>query len=382
MATVSNRPWGDFSAAYYSPEQWRRACLVDTGEGDEDSKDRYKLPVREPDGTLNRNGVHAAAGGHGVSAVKGISPEARKAAARKLAALYRNELDEDPPDSLTQMAGSAGMGGRSTVFTRAFPLDDIVIRSDGDGRTVEAYAAVFDVETEIRDQQGHYRETINRAAFNKTVKDRGTRFGVFYNHGMTLHGTPSERGSMPLGSLVEPPRSDGRGLVTVTRYNRTQQADEVLEAIRNGDITGQSFTGRAVRSDPEIRRGGRYMPDSNGVLPVVTRHEIAMREFGPTPIPAYDRPMVLTVRSLVEQVEGMDDDEREAFRRMLGLAADITPDGEPSGDSDSGTENDEDRTATPEVGAGADEPREHSIRSMTPQTRAALWRITHLEGVR
>ena len=56
---ISNRPWGQFSESDSSTEQWRRACLIHLA--DDDVKANHKLPVREPDGTLNRNGVHAAA---------------------------------------------------------------------------------------------------------------------------------------------------------------------------------------------------------------------------------------------------------------------------------------------------------------------------------
>lgn len=60
MAGATERPW-DGSAARFTIQQWKRACLLDTGAGDPDSKGRYKLPVREPDGTLNANAVRAAA---------------------------------------------------------------------------------------------------------------------------------------------------------------------------------------------------------------------------------------------------------------------------------------------------------------------------------
>jgi HK97 family phage prohead protease len=190
-------------------------------------------------------------------------------------------------------------------FVRSYPLEDIQIRSGGDGRTVEAYAAVFDTPAEISDQQGRYREQIARTAFTRTIQHRATSFGVFYNHGLTLHGTASDRGSVPLGRPLEPPRADQRGLVTVTRYNRTELADQVLEAIRNGDITGQSFSGKFVDSSPAMPRGG-YRPDRNGDLPLVTRNEIAMREYGPTPSPAYDVPMMLGVRSSVRAALGAD----------------------------------------------------------------------------
>jgi HK97 family phage prohead protease len=105
---VSDKPWAQFTAADYTPEQWARACLIDTGEGDTSSKARYKLPVKEPDGTVSRAGAHAAASvlGGGRGGVQ-ASSEQKTAAAKKLVAIYRNDLDEDPPESLLRMAGMA-----------------------------------------------------------------------------------------------------------------------------------------------------------------------------------------------------------------------------------------------------------------------------------
>ncbi|BBA99272.1 putative phage major capsid protein [Actinacidiphila reveromycinica] len=180
------------------------------------------------------------------------------------------------------------------IHQRVFALDDIQIRAGGDGRTVTAYAAVFDSPTHIRDQDGEYDEQIARTAFDKTVRERAGRIGVFYNHAKTLHGTPSESGSIPIGTPIEAPRADSRGLLTVTRYNKTPLADAVLESIRNGDITGQSFTGRFIKSDPK----GPYLPDrSTGQRALVTRQEIALIEYGPTPIPAYSDAAIVGVRS-------------------------------------------------------------------------------------
>lgn len=181
------------------------------------------------------------------------------------------------------------------LYSRVFALDDISIRSDGDGRTVTAYAAVFNSPAQIADQDGHYSEQIAPNAFTKTLQERAGRIGVFYNHAMTLHGSPSERGSIPIGKPLDI-RADGRGLLTVTRYNKTPLADEVLESIRNGDITGQSFTGRFIKSDP----AGPYRPSRSGDLPLVTRHEIALIEYGPTPIPAYADAAIVGVRTLAD----------------------------------------------------------------------------------
>lgn len=180
-------------------------------------------------------------------------------------------------------------------FTRSFPLEDISVRSGGDGRTVEAYAAVFGVEVPISDRDGQYAERIAAGAFDRTLQHRGTNFGVLYNHGMTIYGTPSDRGSMPIGTPLEV-RADSRGLWTVTRYNNTPLAEEALEAIKSGAIRAQSFQGRFVRSDKGTPRGG-FRAKSDGSLEVVTRQEIALKEYGPTPFPAYDAAEIVGVRA-------------------------------------------------------------------------------------
>ena len=207
----------------------------------------------------------------------------------------------------------------TTTFTRSYPLEDIKVRSGGDGRTVEAYASVFGTPAEIHDQDGHYHEVIGRSAFDKTIAERGLKFGVFYNHGMTLHGTPSERHSMPIGTPLEI-RTDQRGVLTVTKYNRTQLADEVLESIREGAITGQSFSGRMIQSSSSARRPYRAR---NGEVPTVTRTEIAMREYGPTPMPAYEDAGIVGVRALLHAygLGAVDLDELEEQDGIEALRA-------------------------------------------------------------
>jgi len=100
----SAKPWGQFDESDYSLEQWHRACLIHLHEGEPTAKSQCKLPVREPDGTLNRNGIHAAAaalaGARG--GVKAPAEQKRKAA-RALIRLYR-EMDEEPPESIRRLA--------------------------------------------------------------------------------------------------------------------------------------------------------------------------------------------------------------------------------------------------------------------------------------
>lgn len=99
--TVSNKPWSDFKQSDYTLEQWYAACLVHLGQGPPTSKSDCKLPVREPDGTLNRNGVHAAAGAlAGARGGVDLPPEARAAAIKKIISLYAS-MGEAAPESMT-----------------------------------------------------------------------------------------------------------------------------------------------------------------------------------------------------------------------------------------------------------------------------------------
>lgn len=356
MATISDTPWSEFTAADYTPQQWRRACIVhlQPAQGqDPDTKGLHKVPVREPSGTINRNGVHAAAGGHGLPAVKGAPADVMMAAAKELARLY-GEIGDPVPPGIMNMAGmsSAGMGRSREWFDRSYPLEGIEILSrakGGDGRTVEAYAAVFDVPQEIHDQHGDYTERIARAAFNMTINSGAAKRALaLYNHGMNvIDGKPNIEAQVPLGSPLEI-RADGKGLLTITRYNRSALSDSVLEAIRNGDIRAQSFRGRIYRSDP--MRVPKTRPGQP--LPTVTRMELGLSDYGPTPRAYYDVPMVVAVRAaqdVFSDIAGLDEAERaELFRMMLAT----TRLGEP-----------EPGTATSIREAGTEEPRKtHSGR--------------------
>lgn len=240
------------------------------------------------------------------------------------------------------------MAEQPLTFDRTYLLEDIeIVRSGkgGDGRTVEAYAAVFDLPTEVRDQHGHYNETITRTAFDKTLRERGQRsVSVIYNHGMTLHGTPSDMWAVPIGRSLEI-KPDSRGLRTVSRYNATPEADRILESIRNGDIRAQSFRGRIYQSNPSR---GPFRADRKGSLTTVTRTELGLTEYGPTPNPVYTSAEITAVRAIVDGFAGLDEDERAELLRVLSST---TPPG--AGDA----------RATPVPGAGTEEPHDvHSAR--------------------
>jgi phage head maturation protease len=222
----------------------------------------------------------------------------------------------------------------SGIIHRTVPLADISVKP---GRTVEAYLAVFDTEAEIRDGQGHYKETIDGSAFNKAISDarpQGSRAGwktsVYYNHAMTPYGTPSERWSAPVAVtrnlVVEP-----RGVIATDHYMETPEGDHALELVRAGAVKGYSFTGRLVRSSPNLVPGRGFRP-SGGVLPVVRRLELGLSEYGPTPEPAYETAGVLGVRADFAQLLAANGFTVEQAMRLLPLLS-ATPDAEPA-DSD------------------------------------------------
>lgn len=186
-AEVSNRPWSDLTEADYDPEQWRRACLLDRGPsmGDENMKQRYGLPVREPDGTLNRNAVHAAAGGHGIGAVKGIGDEMRRTVARKLLRLYA-QIGDEPPDSLRELAGEsmsasahphqtpAAEPGNPTTKEEEMPLSTEVLQRLGlaDDAEADAVNAAVLALAERADTAPDPKEVAAAAAENDTLRSK------------------------------------------------------------------------------------------------------------------------------------------------------------------------------------------------------------------
>ncbi len=230
-------------------------------------------------------------------------------------------------------AKARGKGGASRMsedrsqrpeLFRSYPLEEahVVTRAEGDGsgRLVEAYCAVFGEPAEIRDHEGHYEEEIDGAAFNKRIADvqrSRAGFGLvkcIYNHGMTLHGTPAERFSLP-AAVCRHVSAESRGVLTRSYYLDTPLGNELLEMWREGAISAQSFTGAIIRSSPELRRGEQHRP-RGGQLTRVRRLELGLKEYGATPFPAYTGAELVGVRMSplgTFQAAGGDGTEDEAL---------------------------------------------------------------------
>lgn len=126
---ISDKPWSDFSQSDYTDDQWFRATVLHRN-GDSRTKSDNGLPIREPDGTLNRNGVHAAASRFGQT--EGPA-EAKAAAAAALRGAY-STLGEEAPEAIATAAGEV------EAFAASVDVGDQVswMTKDDDGE-VEAH---------------------------------------------------------------------------------------------------------------------------------------------------------------------------------------------------------------------------------------------------
>lgn len=241
-------------------------------------------------------------------------------------------------------------------FARTWETSDIAIRSDGSGRTVQAYITPFNTPQEIQDRDGHYNETIPKGAFERTLSTRNGNFAVLFNHGRTYDGRTSGSLMVPIGKPLEVKEHD-RGLYSETEFLENPLADAVLDGIKKGAIRGYSFSGT-------FRRSEKMRPAARGQLPTITRSVVEMREYGPVLFPAYAEAVILGTRgqSFVDEIARLDPEDVERLRQMLGVATPLgdpaTPDGTPNG---------------PAVTPAANDPAEgHSTQQSPIQLRAQI----------
>jgi len=195
-------------------------------------------------------------------------------------------------------------------ITRSFAIDDLVVRSDGDGRTVDAYAAVFGQPTEVQDQYGHYFETIERSAFDGVIK-RNVKPKVMFNHARDIFGNPSDKWSAPV-AVHRSMTPDGRGLRVSSWYVKTPAGDEALELVRSGAVDGFSFSGKPNRSRTIAAARGND-------LPTIVRQELGLAEYGPAVFRVYEDARVLAVRSqqIADEIGNLPPDQLAELVEVL-----------------------------------------------------------------
>lgn len=187
---------------------------------------------------------------------------------------------------------------------------------DGDGRTLEGYAAVFDTDTEINSWEGKFNERITRGAFRKTLKER-TPVLQFD------HGHDSRFGSLPIGAFDDI-REDKHGLKVTARL--FDHAEPIREAIASGAITGMSFRFKVVR-DQWTDAKGNVIKDRQELMDALygdpskkgplqrTIKEVKLMEAGPVVFPAYPETTV--------GVRSMNEAERESLVDQYAATGDV-----------------------------------------------------------
>lgn len=100
---VSNEPWSNYKESDYTVEQWHNACLIHQHDGPP-TKASCKLPVKTPNGILNKNGVIAASAAlAGARGGVDASPD-EKTKAKNALIRYYNQLNMPVPESLKHSA--------------------------------------------------------------------------------------------------------------------------------------------------------------------------------------------------------------------------------------------------------------------------------------
>jgi HK97 family phage prohead protease len=149
--------------------------------------------------------------------------------------------------------------------------------SEGDERTFEGYASVFDVVDS-------YGDVVVRGAFTKTIAERvpTKQVKVCRNH------------DAQIGYVVEA-REDNYGLWVKGYISKTQAGNDTLEQMRDGSLNRMSWRGFALRG--AFAEGETYGLAKGSQVYLL--QEIALREVGPVDLePANPHAHILRVKSL------------------------------------------------------------------------------------
>jgi HK97 family phage prohead protease len=197
--------------------------------------------------------------------------------------------------------------------------------SAGDGLTIEGYAAVFGVKTDVNSWEGVFTEEIRKGAFRKTLRER-TPVMQFD------HGRHPVVGSIPIGKY-ETVREDDQGLYVSGRLVDNWLVQPVRDAIANESITGMSFRFGVVREEWRDNKGVLLSDEEVGMLlwdpgkrgPLArTLVEVKMPEAGPVVFPQYTETSVSVRARDAAILVSRDPELRRQVVRSLALSEDIT----------------------------------------------------------
>ena len=189
---------------------------------------------------------------------------------------------------------------------RSTPFEVVRAEDDGDGLTLEGYAAVFNATTRIDSWEGQFDEQIAKGAFARTIKAK-TPVLQFD------HGAHPLIGSLPLGS-IRTLREDDHGLFVRARLSDNWLVQPFRDAIADGAVDGMSFKFSVVREEW----------DETGDVPLRTIKEVKLYELGPVVFPAYEQTTV-GVRAREVALALTDPEMRAELARIFASGTAIEP---------------------------------------------------------
>ena len=189
-----------------------------------------------------------------------------------------------------------------------------VIRMSDEGRTLIGTPVVFNEWTVIDGWEGHFKERILPGSVDKTLKERGDRIKVLFNHGFDPFigekplGKPSVQDARDDALHVEVPLAD-------TSYNA-----DIIALLRADALDGMSFRFGVMKDEWD------NLDADDDSLPERSISELRLYEYGPVTFPAYEAATV-GIRSRSEY------DEYRQRKDFLGVAPSAPPDtGQPQPD--------------------------------------------------
>jgi HK97 family phage prohead protease len=207
-----------------------------------------------------------------------ISAAQRQAAMDKAKALAKNTSVGGPAGEYSGSAGSGRARGPAKLELRTFSVD-LEVRDTGDGRTLVGRAVPYGETINLPGDAG--RERFMPGAFARQIElgpDHLQRIKLFDSHQSRMGG------QQPIGKTAMLSERDD-GLHGAWPLYNTTKANDALELVRSGEVTGLSI-GFKVSGRPQLGPDGAYERTAAHLDHIVLTHE-----------PAYPGAAVTAIRS-------------------------------------------------------------------------------------
>jgi uncharacterized protein len=185
--------------------------------------------------------------------------------------------------------------GKRAMERRFLEIGDVELRAEGDGLTLEGYAAVFGQEAVIWDA---WREEVAPGAYAKTIQENDIR--ALFNHDENIVLGRNRAGTLKLAE-------DERGLKATITAPDNEWGRPVVDAVKRGDVTGMSVLFKVIKHE------WTRAPEGSKELPKRTIKEARLYDAGPVTFPAFVA-TTIAARSQDSELEELEDVLAEARR--------------------------------------------------------------------